>query len=166
MDARFYSFENEEIEFFYLEIKFANEALYKMWRKKCRERNYYLQTAIMIRFKRIDHIQICIPLGAESEARGFYTGVIGLTEIRKPDALVANGGLWYEIADVQLHIGTENEINKSKRHPAFEVEDLDVARQHLKNFGVSIREETQIPGHIRFSFMDPFKNRIELLQKI
>jgi predicted enzyme related to lactoylglutathione lyase len=120
----------------------------------------------MIRFKRIDHVQICIPLGMESVARGFYTDVIGLKEIRKPEALVANGGLWFEIADIQLHIGTEKEINKSKRHPAFEVTDLNSARQHLENFGVKIKEETQIPGQIRFSFIDPFSNRIELMQKI
>ena len=119
----------------------------------------------MINFKRLDHIQICIPTGMEDEARKFYTGIIGLTEIPKPKELISNGGLWYQVADIQFHIGTENEINKSKRHPAFEVSDIQSARTHLENREVKIKEETQIPGSIRFSFIDPFGNRIELLEK-
>jgi catechol 2,3-dioxygenase-like lactoylglutathione lyase family enzyme len=120
----------------------------------------------MIKFKRIDHVQICIPSGKETEARRFYTDIIGLTEIPKPEALIPNGGLWYQVADIQLHLGTEDEINKSKRHPAFEVTDLQAAEQHLVKHGVKIKEETQIPGQHRFSFVDPFGNRVELLQKI
>ena len=119
----------------------------------------------MIKFIRLDHIQICIPSGKENEARQFYTEVIRLAEIPKPQELIPNGGLWYQIADIQLHIGTENEINKSKRHPAFEVEDIQTARLHLEKNGIQIKEEIQLPGQIRFSFRDPFDNRIELLQK-
>lgn len=119
----------------------------------------------MINIKRLNHVQICIPTGKENEARQFYTDIIGLTEIPKPAELISNGGLWYQIADIQFHIGTENEINKSKRHPAFEVTDIKDARIHLENRGVTIKEETQIHGQIRFSFIDPFGNRIELMEK-
>ena len=120
----------------------------------------------MIDFKRIDHVQLCIPVGKENEARKFYTDIIGLTEIPKPNELIKNGGLWYQIADIQLHIGTENEINKSKRHPAFEVSDLKAAKIVLETHNISIKEEIQIPGQNRFSFMDPFGNRIEFLEKL
>ena len=120
----------------------------------------------MINFKRLDHIQICIPIGKEDEARTFYSEVIGLTEIPKPKELAGRGGLWYQIADIQLHIGTENEINKSKRHPAFEVANLKNARNHLEKNGIKINEEIQLPGQMRFSFLDPFGNRIELLEKV
>lgn len=119
----------------------------------------------MIKFKRLDHIQICIPKGQEDKARNFYSGIIGLTEIPKPKQLIPNGGLWYQVADIQLHIGTEDELNKSKRHPAFEVANLEEARTHLIQHGVIVKEEIQISGQNRFSFFDPFKNRIELLQK-
>ena len=61
----------------------------------------------MIEFKRIDHVQICIPEGKEDEARAFYTGVIGLKEIPKPESLIPNGGLWYQVADVELHLGSQ-----------------------------------------------------------
>ena len=119
----------------------------------------------MIQFKRLDLIQICIPKGKGNEARHFYTDSIGLTEIPKPEQLIPNGGLWYQIADIQLHIGTENKINKPKRHPAFEVYNLEQAREHLTRHGVTIKYEIQIDGQKRFSFIDPFNNRIEFLQK-
>lgn len=119
----------------------------------------------MIKFKRLDHVQICIPKGQEDEARHFYSDIIGLTEIPKPEQLIPNGGLWYRIADIQLHIGTEDQISTSKRHPAFEVEDLDTIKEYLTGQKVKIKEEIQIPGQRRFSFIDPFDNRIELLEK-
>ena len=119
----------------------------------------------MIQFKRLDHVQICIPTGKENEARKFYSDVIGLSEIVKPGALLHNSGLWYQAGDIQLHIGTENEINRSKRHPAFEITDLEEAKMHLAENGVTIKEEIQIPGCKRFSFLVPFGNRIELLER-
>jgi catechol 2,3-dioxygenase-like lactoylglutathione lyase family enzyme len=119
----------------------------------------------VINFKRIDHVQICIPKGAEDEAREFYAGVIGLKEIRKPASLVANGGLWYQIADVELHLGVEAEVVKTRRHPAFEISDVAAARKLLEN-KVQIVEEPNIPGRVRFAFIDPFGNKIELLQMI
>jgi len=125
----------------------------------------FRRLATMIKFKRLDHIQICIPMGKENEARKFYTDLIGLTEIPKPQSLMPSGGLWYQIADIQFHIGVESEINKSKRHPAFEISNLDEAKQYLEKRGVLIKDEIQIPGQNRFSFIDPFGNRIELLQK-
>ena len=119
----------------------------------------------MIQFKKLDHIQICIPRDCENEARKFYTEKMGLVEIFKPISLIPNGGLWYQVADIQLHIGIENEVVKSKRHPAFEVFNLMESKEYLLNLGIVIKDEIQIPGQLRFSFYDPFGNRIELLQR-
>jgi catechol 2,3-dioxygenase-like lactoylglutathione lyase family enzyme len=110
-------------------------------------------------------VQLCIPFGEEGKAREFYSGVLGLKEIEKPDALKPNGGLWFQIADIQLHIGVEEVQGKSKRHPAFEVEGLEHLRQHLVANSVRVKEETAVPGMSRFSFFDPFDNRIELMEK-
>ena len=117
-------------------------------------------------FKKTDHIQICIPPGKENQAREFYTDILKLKEIPKPAALIPNGGLWYEIAGIQLHLGTEEETCRSKRHPAFEIENIYDARKYLEFNGVLTQDEKEIPGVIRFSFFDPFGNRIELLEKI
>jgi catechol 2,3-dioxygenase-like lactoylglutathione lyase family enzyme len=115
--------------------------------------------------KRLDHIQLCIPIGEEEKARAFYSGILGLTEIEKPEALKPNGGLWFEVADIQLHIGTENMEGASKRHPAFEVENLEQVKSYLIENNVRIKEDIQIPEIKRFSFFDPFGNRIEFLEK-
>ncbi|WP_349410315.1 VOC family protein [Pseudalkalibacillus sp. SCS-8] len=118
-----------------------------------------------IRFERLHHVQVCIPTGEEDTARSFYTGVLGLQEIEKPDALKPNGGLWYEVAGIELHIGTEPHTEQSKRHPAFEISNLEQVKDHLIKEGVKTKEETEIPGMKRFSFFDPFNNRIEFLEK-
>ena len=119
-----------------------------------------------IQYKRIHHVQICIEHGLEDEAREFYTNVLQMEEIKKPDSLIANGGLWYRVGDIELHIGTESRdnISESKRHPAFEVQNLQEARQYLIGKGISINDEKPIPNMDRFSFRDPFGNRIELLE--
>jgi catechol 2,3-dioxygenase-like lactoylglutathione lyase family enzyme len=118
-----------------------------------------------IHIKRLDHVQICIPFGEEERAREFYARVLGLEEIEKPDALKPSGGLWFKMADVQLHIGVEEMQGKSKRHPAFEVEGLEQIREHLRENQVKVKEETPVPGLNRFSFFDPFGNRIEFMEK-
>ncbi len=118
-----------------------------------------------INFKRLDHVQLCIPPGAENRAREFYAGLLGLAEIEKPAPLKSRGGLWFEIADIQLHLGAETGAAKSKRHPAFEVEDAGAVREFLEANGVRTRDEPQLEGVRRFSLFDPFDNRIELLEK-
>jgi catechol 2,3-dioxygenase-like lactoylglutathione lyase family enzyme len=119
-----------------------------------------------IQFKRLDHVQVSIPVGNEDRAREFYGVLLGLAEIEKPEVLKKNGGLWYSVADVQLHVGAEDVVAPSKRHPAFEVEEVKSVRAYLEQHGVRVKDEPDIPGVVqRFSFFDPFGNRIELLEK-
>jgi catechol 2,3-dioxygenase-like lactoylglutathione lyase family enzyme len=118
-----------------------------------------------INFQRLDHVQLCIPPEAEGRAREFYGGLLGLPEIEKPEPLRARGGLWFEIAGIQLHIGVERAEGKSKRHPAFEVENIEAVKSYLEQNGVPTRDEISLAGIRRFSFFDPFDNRIELLER-
>ncbi len=119
-----------------------------------------------IQFHRLNHIQLCIPLNEESKAREFYCELLGLEEIEKPEYLKKNGGFWLKIADIELHIGAEDQVNTSKRHPAFEVKDLAQIENQLRNKGIKIKNDPPLPHFNRFSFYDPFNNRIELLEKI
>lgn len=114
-------------------------------------------------FKRVDHIHIAVPPERLEEAKHFYTEVIGLELIERPNYLFNTQGYWFNIADVQLHVGVEPELPVSTRHTAFEVEDVDAALQYLKG-KVKLLAEPAIPGRSRFAFLDPFGNRIELLQ--
>lgn len=117
----------------------------------------------MINFKRTDHIHICVPAERLEEARLFYTQVIGLELTTRPDVF-SSAGYWFNIAGIELHIGVEEQYPRSIRHTAFEVTNVVAARRHLENNGVEIVEEPFIPGRDRFAFIDPFGNRMELLQ--
>jgi catechol 2,3-dioxygenase-like lactoylglutathione lyase family enzyme len=121
-----------------------------------------------IRFKRLDHVQVCFPPGEEARAREFYGGLLGLEEIEKPEPLRARGGMWFGIADVQLHLGVEapDAAPSPKRHPAFEVEGIGEVRAYLESSGVPVRDEPAVAGVERFSFFDPFGNRFELMEKV
>jgi catechol 2,3-dioxygenase-like lactoylglutathione lyase family enzyme len=122
---------------------------------------------MVIKIISIDHVQVCIPPGKESEARNFYSGVLELEEIEKPESLKPSGGLWYRIGNNQeLHIGIEQSGQETKAHPAFEVLHLDEARNYLERNGIEINEETRIPGVSRFSIRDPFGNRLEFLERL
>ncbi|MBD2755909.1 VOC family protein [Spirosoma validum] len=117
----------------------------------------------MIQFKRLDHMLICIPEGATEQARAFYGDVLRLEEIPGNHP---SGAIWFNIADIQLHIREEAGGNYSKRHPAFEVTNLAEAKQELERNGLAIEYSSEIDGRQRFFFRDPFDNRIELLEFI
>ena len=44
----------------------------------------------------IDHVQIAMPVGEEKEARDFYVGLLGFSEIPKPPELAKRGGAWFQ----------------------------------------------------------------------
>ena len=116
---------------------------------------------------RVQHAQITIPKGAETEAKKFYCDFLGLKEIPKPEALQMRGGFWLEGGAFQIHVGTEDGFDrtKTKAHIAYEVENLNVWREKLETGGVKIIEGVPIPQYSRFEFRDPFGNRVEFLQK-
>lgn len=119
-----------------------------------------------IAFKRLDHIMLCIPPGKEQEARDFYGGVLGLEELTDLGYPLPNGAIWFQAADIQLHIRAEEVHDLSQRHPAFEVHDLEAARAVLETHGIAYKNESKIPDRDRFSFRDPFGNRIELIEML
>jgi catechol 2,3-dioxygenase-like lactoylglutathione lyase family enzyme len=116
---------------------------------------------------RLNHVQISVPVGSEDDVRRFYCDVLGLKEIQKPEPLINRGGLWLQIADQQIHFGTETveDRAKSKRHVAFEVADLGQARRTLEKRGVEIKESIPIESYDRFEIRDPFGNRLEFMQR-
>jgi catechol 2,3-dioxygenase-like lactoylglutathione lyase family enzyme len=115
----------------------------------------------------LDHVQITVPTGQEPAARDFYCRVLGLTEIEKPDALKPRGGLWLAVGNRELHIGTEDRVDRraTKAHAAFAVDDLAFWRTRLSQAGVFLEEGVPLPGCERFEFRDPFGNRVELIER-
>jgi catechol 2,3-dioxygenase-like lactoylglutathione lyase family enzyme len=114
----------------------------------------------------LDHVQLAMPRGQEDAARRFYCGVLGLPEIPKPAHLAARGGVWFQCAWLQLHLGVAEEFRPARKaHPAFVVDDLAALVESLVERGLVVHSDVeQLAGSRRVFTEDPFGNRIELLQ--
>lgn len=114
----------------------------------------------------IDHVQMTVPRALEAECLAFYREVLELSEIVKPEALRGRGGAWFQVGDVQFHIGVDPEASpKSKRHVCFRVADLAAAKADVIAKGVTIDSEGVAEGLKRFFIFDPAGNRIEIGQR-
>jgi catechol 2,3-dioxygenase-like lactoylglutathione lyase family enzyme len=115
----------------------------------------------------LDHIQVAIPPGSEDEARAFYVGVLGLSEVPKPAHLVSRGGVWLTGGNLNLHLGVEEEFRPAlKAHPALLVENLTDLIARCENHGFSTRRDAPLDGYDRVYVADPFGNRIELMERV
>ena len=113
----------------------------------------------------IDHVQLAMPAGREAEARAFYSGVLGIPEVAKPENLAKRGGAWFERGTLKVHLGVEPNFSPARKaHPAFRVENLAELIDHLRAAGVEVTTDEPLPGYERCYVSDPFGNRIELLE--
>lgn len=105
-----------------------------------------------------------MPPGGEDEARVFYAGLLGLTEIEKPGPLRAQGGIWFAEG---IHVSGEEGFTPPRRaHPALRVHDLDRLAESIAAAGCAVEWDGRWPGVRRFYTRDPFGNRVELLAAI
>ena len=113
----------------------------------------------------LHHVQIAIPAGGEPRARDFYGGLLGLTEIAKPENLARRGGVWYQSGNLQLHLGVDPAFRPARKaHVAFQVRDLATLRERLEAAGYAATTDKPLPGWERCYVADPFGNRTELLE--
>ena len=117
----------------------------------------------------LDHVQIAAPreTGVEERARAFYGGVLGLTEIEKPESLRERGGVWFALGRRELHVGLEDDFRPARKaHPALSVGSLEELRAHLEAAGYSPTEIEETPNTMRFYVSDPFGNRLEMVWRM
>ena len=116
----------------------------------------------------INHVQITVPANAVAKARAFYCGILGLAEMEKPAALQGRGGFWLQVGGNQVHIGTEDGVQRraTKAHVAYAVTNIPAWRVRLMAAGVEILDGIPIPGYQRLEFRDPFGNRVELIEAV
>jgi catechol 2,3-dioxygenase-like lactoylglutathione lyase family enzyme len=116
----------------------------------------------------LHHAQITIPKGKEEEGKKFYCNILGLEEIGKPDSLKGRGGFWLKVGDRQVHVGTEDDFDRTatKAHLAYLVNDISHWRSVLEQYDIQVIEGVPIPGFDRFEFRDPFGNRVEMIQEL
>ena len=114
----------------------------------------------------IDHIQLAMPAGQEDEARRFYAGLLGLTEVAKPSHLIGRGGAWFENANVRIHLGVDADFRPAKKaHPGLVVSDLNGLVNILKTAGYQVSDGDAREEYQHAYAEDPFGNRIELIQE-
>ena len=119
----------------------------------------------------IDHVQLAMPRGGEEQARRFYAGVLGLAEIPKPADLAKRGGCWFAneggAGTAHVHLGVEEPFAPAKKaHPALLVDDLAALRVQLEASGIAFTDGKPLDGYVRGDIVDPFGNRIELMQRL
>lgn len=113
----------------------------------------------------LDHVQLAIPADAEDHARTFYSGLLGLSEVAKPEKLRAKGGCWFAAAAVNVHLGVQTPFQPAtKAHPAFRVTDIEYLVAQLLAQNYPVMWDDAIPGTRRFYTCDPFGNRLEFLE--
>lgn len=119
-------------------------------------------------FEALHHVQLLMPTGQEPAAREFYAGLLGMAEVAKPPILAARGGgVWFRAGGVEVHFGVEAEEDfhpAGKAHPALLVRGLDELAARLRAGGVEVRWDDAFPGFRRFYAIDPFGNRLELME--
>ena len=114
----------------------------------------------------LDHVQVAIPAGGEDRAREFYGGILGFTEVEKPAAMANRKSIWFIAGAVNIHLGIEPEFHAAKRaHPAFVVTNLDNIVAACETAGLPTKPDTSFNGFRRVHVLDPFGNRLELMQR-
>jgi len=112
---------------------------------------------------RLSHINVTMPTGGEDVARAFYTGILGLREIPKPEAIRGRGGVWFEIDGLEIHLSVEDPRAGADtyRHFGLECGNVEELRAKLESAGFATEDGRPAPWK-RFFVRDPFGNRIEI----
>lgn len=105
-----------------------------------------------------------MPKGSEDKARAFYSGLLELREIPKPEPLRDRGGVWFDAGGLDIHLSVEGQRAERAdigRHFGFACADVDALRTRLHGAGVPTNDGRPAPWR-RFFVQDPFGNRIEI----
>src|SRR5580704_7859031 len=113
----------------------------------------------------LDHVQLAIPVGGETRAREFYTGILGLTEVAKPVEMAGRNSIWFVAGPVNLHLGIEPDFHPAKRaHPALVVDDLDDIDAACERADLATKPHTAVSASRRVHHFVPLGNRLELME--
>lgn len=113
----------------------------------------------------LHHVQVSGPAGCEDAMRAFYVGVLGMTEVTKPDRLRARGGAWFRAGAAEIHVGIEEGFAPARKaHPGIAVADVEALAHIVEGAGAPVAWDDTIPGLRRFHTADPVGNRLEFQQ--
>jgi catechol 2,3-dioxygenase-like lactoylglutathione lyase family enzyme len=108
----------------------------------------------------IHHVSICVP--DASAALTFYTEVLGLTQLPRPDL---GPGHWLDAGGQQVHLMQSESKRSGGDHFAIRVDDLESAVADIRATGYKVDTIDHMVGAGRQAFLhDPSGNFIELNQ--
>lgn len=117
---------------------------------------------------RLQHASVPMPLGGNDDARAFYNGILGMTEVAPPSSLDPEKIVWFQAGEGghEVHVFTEegSRPNTPAQHLCLQLDDIGAMRAHLEKLGVPIEVPVAIHNRPRFNVRDPFGNLIELTQ--
>ena len=111
----------------------------------------------------LHHVALTVPLARLEEARRFYSDVLGMAEMPRPDDALEVPGIWYRMGDAELHIrcGEKDRRDRTGNHIAIIADGVDGLHGRLEAQGVEVTELSLLLGRERFYARDPFGHRIE-----
>ena len=113
----------------------------------------------------LHHVQVSGPVGCEDAMRAFNAGVLGMTELEKPERLRGRGGAWFRAGAAEVHVGIEDGFAPARKaHPGIAVADVDELARAVGAAGAPVTWDDAIPGLRRFHTSDPVGNRLEFQQ--
>jgi len=113
--------------------------------------------------RRVDHVQLPMPLGGSGRARAFYEGLLGWRELRDP-LLNRPGTLRYSLGGQRLDLSEGNFVRVAPQaHLALAMGGLEPLMARLRAARWPIDVDTLAKG-LRFYVEDPFGNRLELFE--
>jgi catechol 2,3-dioxygenase-like lactoylglutathione lyase family enzyme len=122
----------------------------------------------MASVKRLQHTSVPMPPGGDEEARAFYSGVLGMREIPKPEGLAAMTVVWFAANDDgdEVHVFKDERhgSNSAAQHLCLEVDDIEGYKTRLSDHGYDPQIPESIHNRPRLFVRDPFRNLIELVE--
>src|ERR1700681_3687946 len=97
----------------------------------------------MLTYETLHHVAVTVT--DLDRAKRFYSGVLGLKEIARPNFSFA--GAWYQVGDRDLHLivvsdesrNDGRKLDMADGHLALRVKNFGEARAHLESAGIPMR---------------------------
>ena len=110
----------------------------------------------------LEHVTVTTPEELEEEVLGWYTDVLGLSRVEKPDGAKPEGG-WFQVGDKQIHVLLDPHNPPKSAHFCLRVTDFDAFVANLRAHNCHIEQARELPGRKRCFTRDPAGNSIEIV---
>lgn len=110
----------------------------------------------------LDHVNVSVPEELEAEVARWYSDVLGVNEIVKPEG-TRDRGRWFDLGNAQLHLSVAERNPPHGAHFCVVVPDFDSFIDRLRSRGNHIEQACPIPGRHRCFTRDPAGNRVEIM---